>query len=246
PDNTMPMRVAMSATNPNLFVVTVSQGQPLRTTDGGVTWQKVSGLPNGPGGPWNWSQSLAADPVDGNTFYYYAKGKVYRSNDGGSSFQIVNDSLRNEGWHSLKTVPGVKGEIWLSLDRKGFYRSTDGGKSFLKVPSVTRAHLFAFGKAPQGSDTPALYIYGNIDGNVPNLGNGVRNQEARGTSGRSAKSRAQEPGIFQSLDMGRTWTRMGDRSRPIGNRPGVMEASKQEFGLVFIATNGRGIYYGSH
>ncbi|NEO45729.1 MAG: hypothetical protein F6K55_16985 [Moorea sp. SIO4A3] len=245
PDNTMPMRVAMSATNPNLFVVTVSQGQPLRTTDRGVTWQKVSGLPNGPGGPWNWSQSLAADPVDGNRFYYYAKGKVYRSNDGGSSFQIVNDSLRNEGWHSLKTVPGVKGEIWLSLDRKGFYRSTDGGQSFFKLPSVTRAHLFAFGKAPQGRDTPALYIYGNIDGNVPNVENGVRNREATGTSGSSAKSRAQEPGIFQSLDMGRTWTRMGDRSRPIGNRPTVMEASKQEFGLVFIGTNGRGIYYGS-
>jgi photosystem II stability/assembly factor-like uncharacterized protein len=58
PPKTMPMRVAVSATNPNLFVVTTSSGQPLRTTDGGVSWQSVSGLPDGFQGVWNWTQSL--------------------------------------------------------------------------------------------------------------------------------------------------------------------------------------------
>jgi photosystem II stability/assembly factor-like uncharacterized protein len=214
------MRVAVSATNPNLFVVTVSGGQPLRTTDGGASWQSVSGLPDGVKGPWNWTQSLSSDTVDGNTFYYYASGKVYRSTDGGSSFAPVNESLPTEdNWHSLKALPGVKGEVWLSLDQNGLYRSTDGGKTFSTFDKVERSHLFAFGKPKPGSTIPAVYLYGK----VADMGEG----------------------IFRSLDQGKTWTRMGDRSKPIGNSPNVMEASKQQFGLVFIGTNGRGIYYGS-
>lgn len=220
PPKTMPMRVAVSATNPNLFVVTTSSGQPLRTTDGGVSWQSVSGLPNGFEGVWNWTQSLSNDPVDSNTFYYYATGKVYRSTDGGASFVAVNESLATEdSWHSLKALPGVKGEVWLSLDKKGLYRSTDGGKTFSKLDNVVNAHLFAFGKPNRGSKIPALYLYGN----VADLGDG----------------------IFRSLDRGKSWTKIGSRSKPIGNNPNVMEASSQQFGLVFIGTNGRGIYYGT-
>jgi xyloglucan-specific exo-beta-1,4-glucanase len=220
PPKTIPMRVAVSATNPNLFIVTTSNAQPLRTTDGGASWKSVSGLPDGVQGVWNWTQSLANDAVDGKTFYYYATGKVYRSTNGGASFVAVNKSLATEdGWHSLKAMPGVKGEVWLSLDQQGLYRSTDGGKTFSKLNQVVNAHLFAFGKPNTGSIIPALYLYGN----VAELGNG----------------------IFRSLDQGKTWARIGDSSHPIGNSPNVLEASKQQFGLVFIGTNGRGIYYGT-
>lgn len=80
--NSMPLRLAISATNPYLFVVAVSKAPPLRTTDGGASWSAVSGLPNGPQSPWYWGQLLVADKVDGNTFYYYSDGKIYRSTDG--------------------------------------------------------------------------------------------------------------------------------------------------------------------
>ncbi len=219
PANTMPTRVAMSATNPNLFILTVSGGQPLRTTDGGISWESVSGLPDGLQGPWNWSQPLAADKVDGNTFYYYANGKVYRSTTGGASFNIIDASPPNANWHSLKTVPGFKGEVWLSLDWKGLYHSTNGGKTFSRIAGVERAYLLALGKPQTGSTIPAVYLYGKI----ADMGEG----------------------IFRSLDQGKTWTSIGDRSKPIGNQPNVMEASRQQFGLVFIGTNGRGIYYGT-
>lgn len=219
PGETMPLRVAVSATKPERFVVSVSEGQPIRTQDNGESWEQVIGLPDGPQGPWNWSQSLAADTVNGDIFYYYAKGKVYRSTDGGASFAVVRDSLPQEGWHALKTLPGVEGEIWLSLDRQGLYRSTDGGGSFSQIPNVERSHLFAFGKPPANSTTPALYLYGEIQG--------------------------QGEGIFRSFDRGKTWTQISNPDRPIGNEPNVMEASKQVFGLVFVGTNGRGIYYGT-
>ncbi|HEY9597473.1 MAG TPA: hypothetical protein V6D33_07365, partial [Cyanophyceae cyanobacterium] len=225
--NKLPLRVAVSATNPNLFVVTVSEAQPLRTTDGGASWSAVSGLPNAVKGPWYWSQPLAADKVDGNTFYYYSAGKVYRSTDGGASFIVVNSSLPSndpwcdstgDGFCLLKTVPGVKGEVWLSLGWKGLFRSTDGGKTFTRLPTVERAYLFAFGKPQTGSSTPALYLYGKVTG----IGEG----------------------IFRSLDRGQTWINIGAPSNPIGTSPNVMEASLQQFGLVFIGTDGRGIYYG--
>lgn len=222
PSKAMPLRVAISANNPNNFVVTLSEAQPIQTTDGGASWNTVSGLPNGAKGPWYWGEPLVADKVDGNTFYYYSEGKVYRSTDRGASFQVVNSSIKSEYWADLwcrlKTVPGVKDEVWLSLDWNGLYRSTDGGKTLTKLPSVERAHLFAFGKPPDGSTTPALYLYGKVAG----MGEG----------------------IFRSLDRGQTWTSIGSQENPIGGEPNVMEASWQQFGLVFIGTNGRGIYYG--
>ncbi len=217
--NVLPMRVAMSATDANIFIVTFSKNQPWSTTDGGHSWTKVAGLPNGEQGPWNWTQPLAADKVDGNMFYYYANGKFYQSINGGKSFQVVNSSLPSEDWHMTKTVPGAKGEVWLSLDWQGLYRSKDGGKTFAKISNVDRAYLFSFGKPPENSTIPALYLYGKIS----DKGNG----------------------IYRSLDQGKTWTRIGNPNTPVGNEPNVMEASKQKFGLVFLGTNGRGIYYGS-
>ena len=220
PANTVPLRVAVSATNPNLFVIITSKAQPLKTTDGGASWSKVSGLPDGPGGPWFWNHPLAADKVDGNTFYYYREGKTYRSIDEGSSFTLVNSSLPHSQWNSytIKTVPAFKNEVWVSLDKNGLFRSTDGGTTFTKLPSVERASLFAFGKPPQGGTTPALYLYGKVTG----IGDG----------------------IFRSLDRGQTWVSIGARENPIGNEPNTMEGSWQQFGLVFIGTNGRGIFYG--
>lgn len=221
PANTMPLRVAVSATNPNLFVAITSKAQPLRTTDGGASWSPVSGLPDGPGGPWYWSQPLAADGVDGNTFYYYSDGKLYRSTDGAASFSLINTSLPTSKWDFkiLKTVPGFKGEVWFSLAGNGLFRSTDSGNTFTKLSSVEKAHLFAFGKPPTGSTTPALYLYGKVAG-MPQ-------------------------GIFRSLDKGQTWISIGSTQNPIGNEPNAMEGSWQQFGLVFIGTNGRGIFYGT-
>lgn len=218
PRNQIATRVAMSATNPNLFLVTLSGTQPLRTTNGGASWLPVSGLPDGFNGTWNWTQPLVADKVDGDRFYYYADGKVYRSSNGGESFQVVSTSLPDADWHSLKTTSGVKGELWLSLDQKGLYHSIDGGENFSRIAGVNRAYLIALGKPKMGKKGNTLYLYGEI----ANLGKG----------------------IFRSLNNGKTWQRIGDKNKPIGNDPNVMEASSTEYGLVFIGTNGRGIYYG--
>jgi photosystem II stability/assembly factor-like uncharacterized protein len=217
PANTVPLRVAVSATNPKKFVVTVSEGQPLQTSDGGASWRQVVGLPNGFKGPWKWSQPLVADGVNGNRFYYYADGIVYRSDNGGLSFHPVNTSLPKEDWYSIKTIPGIEGEVWVSLDDQGLYRSTDAGKTFSRISQVERAYLFSFGKPPNNSDISVLYLYGTIAN--------------------------EREGLFLSLDWGATWNNISERNTPIGSKPNSIEASKQQFGLVFLGTDGRGIYY---
>ncbi|AFY81910.1 BNR/Asp-box repeat-containing protein [Oscillatoria acuminata] len=217
PEEMMPMRVAVSATNPQQFVVTLSENQGIQTQDNGQSWQPVQGLPDSIKGPWKWSQPLAADAVNGNRFYYYHEGTVYQSQDGGLSFASVYQNLPESDWHFLKTMPGVEGEVWVSLDEEGLHRSPNGGQSFSKVAGVELAYLFAFGKAAPGQEVPALYLYGKV----------VNQPES----------------IFWSPDLGETWINIGDPEIPIGNQPNVMAASKQQFGLVFVGTNGRGIYY---
>jgi xyloglucan-specific exo-beta-1,4-glucanase len=219
PGEVQPTRVAISATNPDWFMVTLRNTQAIYTHDRGKTWQPVKGLPPSGKEPRFVAQSLAADRVDGDTFYYYlaSHGELFRSGNGGASFQEVNDELPQSKWHVLKALPGVEGDLWLGLDEKGLYHSTDGGKKFTKVAGVERAYLFAFGKPPAQGKSPALYLYGTIAN--------------------------QGEGIFRSLDQGKTWLKITDARNPIGNRPMVMAASQQEFGLVFVGTNGRGIYY---
>ena len=112
----IPLRVAMSAKDPDHMVVTVSGGNAVQTIDGGVSWRNVTGLPKSPTGPWYWSQHLAADSIQEETFYYYyAGGDFYLSQDSGLSFQIVNSQLPAEDWAMVKATPGVAGELWLSL-----------------------------------------------------------------------------------------------------------------------------------
>jgi xyloglucan-specific exo-beta-1,4-glucanase len=220
PKDQRPIRVAMSATDPNLFVVIVHRAQPLRTTDGGKTWKPVQGLPDGPKGPWTTApRSLVADPVAGQTFYYYTDGKLYRSTDGGASFSVQTEQLSWIDWHTLQAQPDRSGDLWLALEDEGLRHSTDGGKTFTQLPTVEEAYLFDFGKAAPGQRTPAMYLYGKVKG--------------------------QGEGAFRSLDLGKSWQFIGDRQRPMGNFPSILVASRQRYGLVFVGTHGRGIYYGS-
>jgi xyloglucan-specific exo-beta-1,4-glucanase len=220
PQDKIPMRVAVSATNPRQFVIIRSEGQPLQTNDGGNSWQQVSGLPDGIKGPWNWTQPLVADGVNGRNFYYYAESTLYRSDDGGRTFATVNNSFPLVEEPVVKTVPGVRGEVWLSLGQAGLYVSKDGGANFSSVNLVEQSSLVAFGKPKTGDNFPFVYLYGKV--------------------------RNQGEGIFISRDRGQNWHKLdnvslfnGDQEKTIR----VLEASQQEPGLIFVGTLGRGIYY---
>jgi xyloglucan-specific exo-beta-1,4-glucanase len=216
-----PTRLAVSGADDRNMVVS-REGKPAQyTADGGQTWTDVQGLPDG--APlYSWGHPLAADTETAGAFAYYddATGTVYRSVDGGKSFQpgatgLVNDPSNNIHGN-LKAVPGTPGELWLSLDGGGLLRSTDGGVTFSKVEDIDQARVFGFGKGPRDADHPAIYVYGEVAG---------------------------RDGIWHSADNGQSWDRLG-RPRQItaGADPMVMEGSSSQRGLAFVGTSGRGVF----
>ena len=220
PDDKIPLQVAIAANNPQQFIIVRSEGQPVQTSDGGKTWQQVAGLPDGMQGPWNWNHPLAADGVNPNRFYYYAGGTLYRSIDGGITFTEVNSSLPTVEHHVLKTFPGIGNELWLSLDDRGLWVSHDGGFNFSPIERIKYSRLFTWGKSKMNNPSKLLYLYGEIGD--------------RGA------------GLFRSSDLGQTWQKL-DAIPLYKNDPAktilVLEASQQDSGLVFLGTDGRGIYY---
>ena len=220
---TEPRRVAVSCTTTGTFVVLVSSGKPLRTGDGGATFTACAGIAeNGPAGPWETAQPLAADKVNGSDFYYYISGKLYRSTDGGQNFTAANTTLASDNSHpNLKAMPGVQGELWLSLEGSGLWHSTDSGTTFTEVKSPLNARMnigsLSFGKQASGS-VPWIYTYGTIDGTV---------------------------GVHLSKDRGATWVTISLANLPMGCGPNMIEGSRQIVGRVYIGSSGRGVFQGN-
>ena len=222
-------RVAYSATDPDVMVWVPQNGAPVRTADRGASWNASSGAPSTAITEfWLTKQPLASDRVNGKRFYLCSnegtgtKSEFYRSDDGGATWKLVNsrDLAPCGVWDNtiVKAAPGMENEVWVSQHADGLYRSGDGGNTFTKLENVQTARLFAFGKNPPGKSYPAVFVLGTVN-NIPD-------------------------GVFRSDDMGKTWIRINDDKTLIGNVPNSMEGDRQEFGQVYVGTNGSGVIVG--
>ncbi|VXD24167.1 WD40/YVTN/BNR-like repeat-containing protein [Planktothrix paucivesiculata] len=220
--------VAVSATNPDHIVWQPTNDQPpYYTKDRGKTWNKIDFFAQetiGGGAHthlWNRQQILAADSVQADTFYLYhhRQGYFLRSQNGGETWEIVNQNLPGGIWNgaNLKTAPGIAGEVWVSLNEKGLYRSSDFGQNFSSLATVEEARVLTFGKAAPGANYPTVFIHGRING---------------------------EGGIFRSIDLGQNWVRIAEY--PMGSfaDPMVIVGDMNTFGRVFVGTSGNGFIYG--
>jgi hypothetical protein len=115
--------IAVSATDTQNILWQPSNGKPpYFTKDGGITWNRISFFEqknissNIHTHLWNRQQALAADSVQRKTFYIYhhEKGLLLRTDDGGETWQIVNNALPAGIWDgaNLKTAPSMAGEVW--------------------------------------------------------------------------------------------------------------------------------------
>mgnify|MGYP004605351663 CR=1 FL=1 len=223
-------RVAYSATDINKIVWVPQNHAPIVSNDRGKTWTETNGAPSDAVPEfWRTFHPLAADKVNGNTFYLLCPKEgegspsyFYRSTDGGLNWNLVNttdlpDSLQ---WYypQVKAAPGMEGEVWTAQGRNGLYRSGNGGDTFTKVENVQTARLVAFGKNPPGKSHPAVFVQGTV--------NDITD------------------GVFRSDDMGKTWIRVNNDAVKIGDVPVAMEGDRQVFGQVFIGTNGMGVFRG--
>jgi xyloglucan-specific exo-beta-1,4-glucanase len=201
----------------NTFMVLTAN--PVITRDKGSTWTQVKGLPAG--------ARPIADRVDPNTFYAldYRNGAVYVSSDGGASFA----AQQTQGLPPAMTPPessenpcpfqatlGHRGDLWIISDGQLFH-SSDGGKTFVNVENSLRVEALSFGKAPAGSDYPAMFAYGY-----------AKNLRA----------------IWRSDDAGHSWLRVNDDQHQYGTRFRCIAGDPRVFGRVYFGTDGRGILYG--
>jgi photosystem II stability/assembly factor-like uncharacterized protein len=105
--------------------------------DGGSTWTKVesAGLPKSPLG----KIDVAVAPTDSNRIYALIQtkdqGSLWRSDDGGGSWRVVNWSrelIGRAGYYiHLRVSPANEDEILVA--NSSFFQSTDGGLTFRSV-----------------------------------------------------------------------------------------------------------------
>lgn len=171
-------------------------------------WSEVSGIDGA---------YVVGDPEDAAIFYAYTKdnGKFYRSTDNGETFSEVGTPGAGS-FRKFRCPPGTSGEIWLPLTENGLARSTDGGASFSAVSGVAYCEAVGFGKAADGKEFPAVYIFGTV---------------------------ASETGVFQSIDEGATWERINDDMHEYGGLANgeFVVGDMNTFGVVYMSTAGRGI-----
>jgi photosystem II stability/assembly factor-like uncharacterized protein len=109
-----------------------------RSSDGGVTWTRLSGngLPSGILGRIHVSVS-GADSKRVYAMIEASEGGLYRSDDGGTHWQRVNDDgrLSQRAWYFSTILADPKHVDTLYAENTGLFRSTDGGKSFELLPA---------------------------------------------------------------------------------------------------------------
>lgn len=105
-----------------------------KSTNGGDTWENISGNEGLPKGLWGIS-GVAVSPVNSERIWAIIENKnggVFRSDDGGESWQKTNDSraLRQRAWYYSRIYADTQDEDKVYVMNVRYHRSKDGGKTF--------------------------------------------------------------------------------------------------------------------
>lgn len=125
---------------PWTFIDGSDEGGVYKSTDSGDTWSKVkAGLPSGVLG----RIGLAISPANGDRVWAFVeaqeetKGGLYRSDNGGKSFQRINRNhkLRQRAWYYSRVIADPQNENTVYFMNVSAHRSIDGGKTFVRIPT---------------------------------------------------------------------------------------------------------------
>ena len=189
-----------------------------RSKDFGKTWEKCADMVKETD-KWQYTyQSLAADRVNPNVYYYLEDKKLYRTMDGGDNWSCIYLFPNYKGTTQyrnvfIKSVPDVEGGLWIRHGNE-IYVTYDYGKTIdkLEARDVT---MFGFGVGKPGSSLPAAYMWGKVNGVF---------------------------GLYISDDLGKSWRKMNDSTHNTQNMTDMCGDS-QIYGRVYMATSSRGVIY---
>lgn len=146
---------------------------------------------------------------------------IYRSTDGGETWSVANQNspLPKGAWTgvSVKTLPGVEGEVWAGFEDKGLYRSSNGGETFTQIEGVEYVDGFGFGKSAPNTDNPTLFVSGTIEGSM---------------------------GVFGSTDLGDSWSQVSNLPNQFLGDVRSVTGDMNTFGRVYLGVESNGFIYG--
>ncbi len=181
------------------------------TEDCGNSWTKVDGI-------MGQNLYIIGDLHDPNYVYAYGSDKLYRSADGGKSFEKIGTELFISQ-RRLCVDPENEGTFYLPAGA-GLYVTNDRGDTFEKINGVKYCQTVGLGKAKNEGDPLVIYIYGTVGD-------------------------AEENGIFMSEDGGATWTQVNDDAHQFGGtgNGGFISGDMNVYGRCYMSTVGLGIVY---
>jgi photosystem II stability/assembly factor-like uncharacterized protein len=197
-----------------------------RSTDGGITWGKVVGLPvptvvNAPDTPVR--GRLVEVPGDPSTLYAFAgpdqphvsaaDGGLFKSTDDGQTWAPVGDHAWGSGVTSLAMASGDPATIWAVQDEGGgIWRSVDGGATWAQVEIEELGGAWASVVLVDPGRSDTVYTATN--------------------------SEAGPLKICRSLDGGGAWTSIGDGLPDVSGSAMLDPAAG---GVLYVAT-AQGLY----
>jgi hypothetical protein len=161
-----------------------------------------------------------------------AQGHVYSDRINPKKFYILAGTtlqISTDGGHTFtnanNSIPAnsqltvsfaAEGDLWLATPT-GLLQSTNSGNTFNTVAGFTSTSNVGFGKAAASATYPAVYAVGT------------------GANGY---------GFYRSVNEGATWVLISNSTQLYANITQIV-GDQQVFGRFYLATNGRGIPYGT-
>lgn len=144
--------IAIDKNDPDIIYISIGIGRVFRSLDGGVNWEIVNFLR---------IRSIALDPDDPNIIYMAGRDGVYRSEDGGFSYQSIQGNIRSSRFTKIALNPGNSSQLILAAADNGIYMSETNGDRWDIIPGDYNVRTKSFKYLP---DAERLFVATNGGG----------------------------------------------------------------------------------